>query len=99
MARLTPFLGQGERVTPLVRGDSLFWVVELFATAEEYPLSERLLVDGGAVHYAQHAATAVVQAQTGAVLLLPVERPDPVMRTWMSRFPALFTPRERAPRA
>ncbi|MBK7906909.1 MAG: UPF0182 family protein [Gemmatimonadetes bacterium] len=98
VARLTPFLGQGERVTPLVRGDSLFWVVELFATAEEYPLSERLLVDGGAVHYAQHAATAVVQAQTGAVLLLPVERPDPVMRTWMSRFPTLFTPRERAPR-
>jgi len=98
LTRLVPFLAQGETVTPVVRGDSLYWVVELFATAREYPLSERLLVNGGAVHYAQHAATAVVQAQSGAVTLLPVERPDPVMRTWMSRFPRLFTPRERAPR-
>jgi hypothetical protein len=98
LGRLVPFLAQGETVTPVVRGDSLYWVVELFATANEYPLSERLLVSGGAVHYAQHAATAVVQAQSGAVTLLPVASPDPVMRTWIGRFPRLFTPRERAPR-
>lgn len=98
LARIAPFLAQGETVTPVVRGDSLYWIVELFATAAEYPLSERLLVDGGAVHYAQHAATAVIQAQSGAITLLPVLKPDPVMRTWMARFPSIFMSRERAPR-
>ena len=95
--RLTPFLHRGETVTPVVRGDSLYWVIELFSTAEHYPLTERLLVDGRFVHYAQHAATAVVQAQTGRVLLLPVAKPDPVMRAWMARLPSLFTAREDAP--
>lgn len=98
LARLTPFLAQGETVTPVVRGDSLYWVVELFATSDAYPLSERMIVGGRLVHYAQHAATAVIQAQSGAVILLPAARPDPVMRTWMARFPALFTSRDRAPR-
>jgi len=97
LARLTPFLERGETVTPVVRGDSLYWVVELFSTAEHYPLTERLLVDGRFVHYAQHAATAVVQAQTGRVMLLPVANPDPVMRSWMARLPTLFTAREDAP--
>ncbi len=98
LARVVPFLERGETITPVVRGDSLYWVVELFATSTEYPLSELLRIEGGAVHYAQHAATAVIQAQSGAITLLPVMRPDPIMRTWMSRFPSIFTPRERAPR-
>ncbi|MCE9601405.1 MAG: UPF0182 family protein [Gemmatimonadetes bacterium] len=97
LVRLTPFLARGETVTPVVRGDSLYWVVELFTVAEHYPLTERLLVDGRFVHYAQHAATAVVQAQTGRVMLLPVAAPDPVMRGWMARLPTLFTAREDAP--
>lgn len=96
--RLTPFLARGETVTPVVRGDSLYWVVELFATAREYPLSERFLVGDQVIHYALHAATAVVQAQTGSVTLLPVANPDPVLRTWLARFPSLFTARDRAPR-
>ena len=96
--RLTPFLTRGETVTPVVRGDSLYWVVELFSTASDYPLSERFLAGDLPLHYAQHAGTAVVQAQTGSVMLLPVAKPDPVMRTWMARFPAMFTARDRAPR-
>jgi len=98
LARLVPFLAQGETVTPVVRGDSLYWVVELFVIGEHYPLSERLLVATRQVHYVQHAATAVIQAQSGAITLLPVVMPDPVMRGWMRRFPGIFTPRERAPR-
>ena len=97
LVRLTPFLARGETVTPVVRGDSLYWVIELFSTAEHYPLTERLLVDGHFVSYAQHAATAVVQAQTGRVMLLPVAAPDPVMRSWMTRLPTLFTARADAP--
>lgn len=95
--RLVPFLTVGSTVTPLARGDSLHWVVELFVTAARYPLSESLNFEGRRVQYARHAATAVVQAQTGRVLLVPTERPDPVMQLWLRRFPAAFTPLAAAP--
>jgi uncharacterized protein len=98
IARVAPFLRAGPTITPIVRGDSLYWVSELFAVSREYPLSERLTFAGERVHYVQHAATAVVQAQTGRVMLLPVDSPDPVTRSWMQRFPGLFTPRAEAPR-
>jgi hypothetical protein len=90
--RLAPFLAAGPTITPLVREDSLYWVTELFVASTDYPLSAAITPFGGAVHYARHAATALVQAQTGHVWLVPVERPDAVMASWMRRFPDLFTP-------
>lgn len=95
--RVVPFLAAGPTVTPIVRGDSLYWFVELFVTAANYPLSEAVTADGDAVRYAKHAATAIVQAQTGRIMLIPTERPDPVMAYWMRRFPAVFTPLAGAP--
>jgi uncharacterized membrane protein (UPF0182 family) len=94
---LVPFLTLGETVTPLVRDDSLYWAVELFVVAREYPLAERMLFEGRRAHYVRHAATAVVQAQTGAILLYAVARPDPVMSAWIRIFPNLFASRTNAP--
>jgi len=95
--RVVPFLSVGPTVTPLVRGDSLYWFVELFVTASHYPLSRAVTADGDAVRYAKHAGTAIVQAQTGQVMLVPTERPDPVMSYWMRRFAEVFTPLAGAP--
>ena len=95
--RIAPFFTAGGTVTPVVRGDSLHWVVELFVTSADYPLSEALRFAGRSVHYARHAATAIVQAQTGRVIVVAVERPDAVTRSWMRRFPSLFTPVDGAP--
>lgn len=92
-----PFLEAGPTITPHVRGDSLYWFVELFATAARYPLSEGVQFNGREVRYAAHAATAVIQAQTGRLLLIPVDEPDPVMRAWMQRAGAAFTPLAAAP--
>ncbi|MEX2181184.1 MAG: UPF0182 family protein [Gemmatimonadaceae bacterium] len=97
LRRVAPFFTPGPTVTPLVRGDSLHWLVELFVTSSHYPLSERLDVLGDRLHYARHAATAIVQAQSGAVLLVATERPDAITRTWMRRFPTLIRPLEDAP--
>lgn len=94
---MVPFLRAGSTVTPVARGDSLYWVLELFAVAREYPLSVPLNFAGVRAHYVSHAATAVVQAQTGAVTLLAAESPDAVTRGWMRRFPGLFTARAEAP--
>jgi len=95
--RLAPFFTMGPTLTPLVRNDSLYWVVELFVVARDYPLAERLTFEGTVAHYVRHAATAVVQAQTGRVMILPVADPDPVARSWMRLYPSLFTARAAAP--
>lgn len=97
LALLTPFFTVGPTVTPVIRGDSLHWIAELFTTSSYYPLSEALPVLGREVHMARHAATAIVQAQTGRVILVPAEHPDAVARSWMSRYPRLFTSMAGAP--
>lgn len=97
LERVLPFLRAGNALTPVLRGDSLYWFVELFTTARAYPLSLPISVEGREVRYARHAATAILHAQTGAVTVVPVERPDPVMRYWMRAFPEAFTALDAAP--
>ena len=97
LAQFAPFFVTGPTVTPLVLADSLYWVAELFVVAPEYPLAERLSFEGVTAHYVRHAATAIVQGQTGRVTLVPVSAPDPVAQSWIRRYPDLFTAREALP--
>jgi hypothetical protein len=97
LRRAVPFLEAGPTVTPVVRGDSLHWVVELFSVADWYPLTEELLFNGRTRHYVRHAATSVVQGQTGRIWIVPVETPDAVTSRMLQQFPALFTARTAAP--
>lgn len=95
--RLVPFFTVGNTVTPIVRGDSLHWAVELFVTSATYPLTQALEPFGEPTHLARHAATALVQAQTGRVVLVPVAAPDAVTRFWMRAAPELFAVGAAAP--
>jgi hypothetical protein len=90
VARVVPFLTVGNTVTPVVRGDSLHWVVELFVTSATYPLTQALAPFGERTHLARHAGTAIVQAQTGQVRVIPVERPDAITRFLLRTLPELF---------
>jgi uncharacterized membrane protein (UPF0182 family) len=93
IAAVAPFLTIGPTLQAIARGDSLYWIAELFSTSGEYPLSEPLLFAGEERHYIHHAATAVVQAQTGRVFLVADAVQDPIARSWAHRFPWLFIPR------
>ncbi|MCA0376204.1 MAG: UPF0182 family protein [Gemmatimonadetes bacterium] len=90
--RLAPVFVQGADIVPLRAGERLWWVVQLYSASAHYPLSQRWTVDGESYGYFKFAATALVDAATGRVRLIPTARPDPVTRTWMARLPALFTP-------
>jgi hypothetical protein len=94
---MVPFFTLGPTIAAVIRGDSLYWVGELFSTASDYPLAEPLLFAGESRQYVRHAATAFVQAHTGRVFIVADPRPDPVARSWMGRFPWLFTPRSTLP--
>lgn len=88
--KLVPFFTIGPTLLTAVRGDSLFWVAELFVTSDDYPLSEAVMFSGSRRHYVRKAATAFVQAQTGRVTIVAEPRPDIVTQSWMRRFPWLF---------
>lgn len=87
---LAPFFTIGPTLLPVVHGDSLYWVADLFVTSDDYPLSEAVTFAGAPRHYVRKAATAFVQAQTGRVMIVAVADPDVVTRSWMARFPWLF---------
>ena len=89
---LAPFFTIGPTVLSIVRGDSLYWVADLFVTSDDYPLSEAVVFAGDARHYVRKAATAFVEAQTGRVTIVAVPHPDIITQSWMRRFPWLFVP-------
>ena len=90
VAALAPVFDQAESITPLWLADSLIWAIELYSSSRTYPLSRRQIIAGKERAYFQHAATALVNATTGRVLLVADSALDPVATTWRSRFPGLF---------
>jgi uncharacterized membrane protein (UPF0182 family) len=99
VAALAPFFEQGSVITPAVVADSLYWIVDLYATSQSYPFSSPITVAGGPRKYFQHAGTAIVAATTGRVHLISATELDPLARSWMSLFPGLFAPASELPRA
>jgi hypothetical protein len=90
--RLAPVFAQGRELLPvLVRGRPA-WALALYAVSDRFPLSQRWLLGSDAVAYAHLAATAVVDAATGAVQLVPAARPDPVARSWLALVRPLVAP-------
>jgi uncharacterized membrane protein (UPF0182 family) len=87
---LAPVFALGDDVLPLLHEGALYWTVDLYSASNSYPLSQRWLLAGSVRSYFRHAATALVDAATGRVRFVSVERPDPVARTWMALQPALF---------
>ena len=78
VALLAPTLHPSTHVSPLLYADSLYWIVDLYATSGTYPLSEHVVLDGQDVAAAQFAATAIVNAHSGR-LTIATDRPAPVL--------------------
>lgn len=91
--RLAPHFLHGRSVVPLVVGDTVWWALELYSASTSYPLSRRVAVPGGDVHYYRHAGTALVHASTGVVRIAARATPDPLAATWFARLGRLVVPR------
>ena len=98
VALLAPVFALGEDVLPLLHDGVLYWTLDLYSASDSYPLSQRWLLAGSVRSYFKHAATALVDAATGRVRFVTVDRPDPVARTWMALQPALFVSARELPR-
>ncbi len=92
VARLAPVLVQGSAIHPVLHEGVLLWAVNLYSASAHFPLSHRWSIAGAERSYFKFAATALVDATTGRVRFVPVERPDPIARTWFDRIPTLVAP-------
>ena len=90
--QLYPFFMQGNRVAPVLHGDSLTWALHLYSASSTYPLSDPIVLAEADVRYFRHAAVALVNAHTGRVVAIADPAPDPVAASWIRRFPRLFVP-------
>jgi uncharacterized membrane protein (UPF0182 family) len=90
VGELAPFFAQGTDVSPVVAADSLYWIVDLYAASDLYPLSEHYLLGNQEFSYLHAAAVAAVNAHTGVVSILPVGVPGPIVTSWMRLFPSMF---------
>ena len=88
--RLLPALAQGDAIAPIVHEGGLLWAIDLYSASESYPLSVRFQLAGAARSYFRRAGTALVDAQTGRVYVVPVASPDPLAATWFTYVPELL---------
>ena len=91
VSALAPFFAQGTAVRPIVALDSLYWALDLYAASDLYPLSEHTLLGQHDYSYLHYAATAVVNAHTGVVSILPEAVPGPIVASWLKIFPSIFS--------
>ena len=84
---LAPIFAQGSMVEPMFHSDTLYWKLELYSAASNYPLSQRYVLAGEERTYFRHAATALVNARTARVMMAADPAPDPIAQAWMTAFP------------
>ena len=94
---LAPFLVQGRNITPIVRDGRLLWALDLYAASANYPVSQHVTLGGEEFSYVHHAATALVDAYSGRVMLVADSVLDPLAQSWVRRFPTLFSNWSRLP--
>ena len=85
--QLAPIFSQGSMIEPMFHADTLYWKLELYSASSNYPLSQHFVLAGEERSYFRHAATALVNARTGRVMIAADPTPDPISQAWMAAFP------------
>jgi len=87
---LVPFLLVDPDPAPVIDEGRVKWIVDVYAAARRYPLSEPTLVGGRRVNYLRDGVKAIVDGVTGEVTLYIVDGQDPLLATYDAVFPGLF---------
>ncbi|MFQ5746490.1 MAG: UPF0182 family protein [Gemmatimonadota bacterium] len=87
---IVPFLLVDPDPAPVIDEGRVKWIVDVYAAARRYPLSEPALVRGQRVNYLRDGAKAIVDGVTGRVTLYLIDADDPLLATYDRSFPGLF---------
>ena len=104
--KIAPFLKMDADPYPVVVDGKVMWVLDAFTTTNRYPYAQRANIDqltfGSGLNtdfnYVRNSVKIVVDAYDGSMKFYVVDPKDPIILTWQSVFPKLFTPVSLAPK-
>jgi len=109
--KAAPFLSFDSDPYPVLSGGQIYWVLDGYTTSGDYPYAQNidtstLPSNSGLlqnVNYVRNSVKVVVNAYSGQMTLYDVtaltHTSDPVLKTWESVFPGMFTPVSKMPAA
>ena len=101
--KLAPFLDFDADPYPVVSGGRVTWVLDAYTTTSRYPYSQMTSgpSDTGLNHnfnYVRNSVKATVDAYDGTVKFYVIDPKDPLIRSYRSAFPDLFTDFDKMPK-
>lgn len=94
--RIAPFLQFDDDPYMVATDNGLHWIIDGYTTAEQYPYAAATRFKGEETRYIRNSVKTVVNAYTGEVTFYVAED-EPVINTYQSMFPDMFTPLEEMP--
>ncbi len=91
---IAPFLQYDRDPYVVLVNGRLFWIQDAYTTASDYPYSQP---DSNGTNYIRNSVKVVVDAYNGDVTFYAIDPSDPVLQTYISIFPDLFTPGDQMP--
>ena len=106
VAKVAPFLRLDADPYPVVVDGKVEWLVDAFTTTNRYPYAQQANIDqltfGSGLNtdfnYVRNSVKIAVNAYDGSMKFYVVDETDPIIKTWQSVFPKLFTPVSLAPK-
>jgi uncharacterized membrane protein (UPF0182 family) len=96
--QIAPFLlFEDDPYVVIGRDGKLYWIIDAFTHAEQYPYSTAYQVGDLTVNYLRNSVKAVVDAYDGSVRFYVFEPNDPIIRAYQEIFPALFQQKSAMP--
>ncbi len=95
VSRLTPFLRyDGDPYLVIAQDGTLYWMLDGYATSENYPYSDPT---AGVGNYIRNSVKATMNAYTGRVRFYVSDAADPLIQAYRQIFPGVFEPLEQMP--
>jgi uncharacterized membrane protein (UPF0182 family) len=96
--QIAPFLlFEDDPYLVIGRDGKLYWTIDAFTHADEYPYSTAYQVADQSANYLRNSVKAVVDAYDGSVRFYVFEPNDPIIKAYQEIFPDLFLQKNAMP--
>ena len=100
VAKAAPFLSLDSDPYPVLLHGQIYWIQDAYTTTDNYPYAENadtsaLPANSGLnenFNYVRNSVKVLVNAYTGKMTFYVMDPHDPIIQTYESAFPGMFTP-------
>lgn len=91
MNRIAPFLIYDDDPYMVINDDGrLFWMIDAFSTARQFPYSRHFNASGQSVNYIRNSVKVTIDAYNGSVNYYVFDDKDPIISAYRTAFPEIF---------